>query len=216
MKKMLLFATLLVIILPLFASCSNTNPNTETTTDSQQTTTDDAGEASKQVWEVFEELSKKQYSKIELNIQTVMGDVELNANYTLTNSNVTYSVEQLTLLPSGENIDGASLNYKTTLTGTATIENGKVTKLDGDDVTLPSNTELVGSFNFDSSNFKNVKTEDGKLTADVISPSNFTGTSKNLSDMKIVVSYNETALQELEISYKTTNATVTTVYEFTK
>ena len=160
--------------------------------------------------------SKKSYSKVKLDIKTVTGDVELNASYTLTSQKVTYSVEQLNLLPPDGDLTNISPDCKVTLSGTATIKNGKVDKLDGEAVTLPSYNELKGAFNFQQSYFKNVKTEKGKLTADVSSVSGFMGNSQNWSNMKIVVTYSDTALQKLEITYKTTNSTVTTVYEFTK
>ena len=56
-----------------------------------------------------------------------------------------------------------------------------------------------------------------RLTAiDVSSASGFMGVSQNLSNTKIIVTYSDTALQKLEITYNTTNSTVTTMYEFTK
>ena len=122
----------------------------------------------------------------------------------------------MNLLPPDGDLTNVSPNYKTTFSGSATIKNGKVDKVDGEAVTLPSYDELKGAFNFKESNFKNVKTEKGKLIADVSSVSGFMGVSQNLSNMRIVVTYNDIALQKLEITYNTTNSTVTTVYEFTK
>ena len=219
MKKVLLSIVLLFAMIIAMVSCNQPNPEPSpqtTTPGSQETTGGDIQETPKTVWEILQELSQKQYSKVELDIQTVTGNVELNANYILTNSNVNYSVEQLNLLPSDGDLTNISPEYKTRLSGTATIKNGKVEKFDGEVVNIPSYDELKGAFNFKESNFKNVKIESGKLTADVISASNFMGTSKNLSDLKIVVAYNDDALQKLEVTYNTTNSTVTTVYEFTK
>ena len=219
MKKILLSIVLLLAMIIAMVSCNQPNPEPSpqtTTPDSEQTIGGDIQETPKTVWEILQELSQKQYSKVELDIQTVTGNIELNANYILTNSNVNYSVEQLNLLPSDGDLTNISPEYKTRLSGTATIKNGKVDKIDGDTVDIPSYDELKGAFNFKESNFKNVKIENGKLTADVISVSDFMGTSKNLSNMQIVVTYNDTVLQKLEITYNTTNSTVTTVYEFTK
>lgn len=219
MKKILLSIVLLLAMITAMVSCNQKNPEPApqtTTPDSQQTVGGDIQETPKTVWEILQELSQKQYSKVKLDIQTVTGDIELNANYILTNNDVTYSVEQLNLLPSDGDLTNVSQNHKTTILGTATIKNGKVEKFDGKAVDIPTYNELKGAFNFKESNFKNVKIENGKLTADVTSVSNFMGTSKNLSNMKIVVTYNDTALQKLEIIYNTTNSTVTTVYEFTK
>lgn len=226
MKKILLSIVLLLAIIVSVASCNKPDPapspqstpseNQQTTPGSQETTGGGAEQTPKTVYEILQELSQKQYSQVKLNIKTTMDDIELNASYTLTNSTVTYSVEQLNLLPSEGNLTNVSPEYKTTLSGSAIIKNGKVDKVNGDAVDIPSYDELKGAFNFNESNIKNVKNEKGKLTADVSSVSSFMGTVKNLSNMKIVVTYNDTALQKLEITYKTTNSTVTTVYEFTK
>ena len=219
MKKILLSIVLLLAVIVSVVSCNKPNPTppAETTPDSQQTTTGwDTQETPKTVWETLQELSQQQYSKVKLNIKTVTGDVELNASYTITNNSVTYSVEQLNLLPPDGDLTNVSSDHKVTLSGTAIIQNGKVDKVNGESVSLPSYDELKGAFNFKESNFKNVKTEKGKLIADVSSVSGFMGTSQSLSNMKIVVTYSDTALQKLEITYNTTNSTVTTVYEFTK
>jgi predicted small lipoprotein YifL len=218
MKKILSSIVLLLAIVISVASCNKKDPTPPevTTPDSQQTTGENTQENPKTVWETLQELSQQKYSKVKLYIKTVTGDIELNANYTLTNTNVTYSVEQLNLLPPDGDLTNVSPNCKVALSGTAAIKNGKVEKIDGETVTLPSYNELKGAFNFKQSNFRNVKTEKGKLTADVSSISGFMGISQNLNNMRIVVIYNDTALQKLEITYKTTNSTVTTVYEFTK
>ena len=226
MKKILLSIVLLLALVVSIASCNKPSPtpspqttpseNQQTTPGSQETTGGGTEQTPKTVYEILQELSQKQYSQVKLNIKTQMDDIELNASYILKNTDVTYSVEQLNLLPPDGDLTNVSPDYKVTLSGTATIKNGKVDKVNGDAVDIPSYNELKGSFNFAESNFKNVKTENGKLTADVSSVSGFMGTVKNLSNMKIVVTYNDTALQKLEITYKTTNSTVTTVYEFTK
>ena len=202
MKKILLSIVLLLAIIVSVASCNKPEPTppaettpAETTPDSQQTTGGGTVETPKTVWETLQELSQQQYSKVKLNIKTVTGDIELNANYTLTNSNVTYSVEQLNLLPPDGDLTNVSPDHKVTLSGTATIKNGKVNKIDGDTVDIPSYDKLKGAFNFKESNFKNVKTEKGKLTADVSSVSGFMGTSQSLSNMRVVVTYSDTALQ---------------------
>jgi hypothetical protein len=218
MKKKILAIVLSLAILTTLVSCNVFfhAPPIETTLGDQQTTGMDAQNSPKEIWEKLQELSQQKYNKVNLNIKTVTGDIELNANYTLSNTDVTYSVEQLNLLPSNGDMTNVSPNAKTTLSGSAIIKNGRVEKIDGKTVTIPSYNELRGVFNFKESNFKNVKMEKGKLTADVSSVFGFMGTSQNLRNMKIVVTYSDTALQKLEITYNTTNSTVTTVYEFTK
>ena len=196
MKKTLIPLVLVLALLTCFVSCDFGN--------------------SKNTYEILNELVQVNYKKVELDITTVTGDIELESSFVLTDSIVAYSVEQLNTLPSDGNVENSSPNYKTLLTGNAIIENEKVVKLDGESVTLPSYDELKGRFDFKESNFQNVETENGKFTANVISPSAFLGIEKSLNDMKIVVDYNSSALQKITITYKTTNSAVITVYEFEK
>ena len=140
--------------------------------------------------------------------------MQLSANYTLTQNNVSYSVEQLNTLPSNGDLTGISPEYKTTYTGCAKIVDGKVTELDGEEVIIPSYDELKGNFSFAESNFKNVTTQGRSLSADVDSPSSFYGSTVNVQNMKVIVEYTETAFSKMIITYQTDNSTVTTTYEF--
>lgn len=154
------------------------------------------------------------YQQIKLSIVTITGDIELSANYTLTQNNVSYSVEQLNMLPPNGDLTGISPEYKTTHTGYAKIVDGMVAELDGEGVTLPSYDELKGNFSFAESNFKNVTTQGNSFSADVVSPSNFYGSTVNVQNMKVTVEYTETAFSKMVITYQTANSTVTTTYEF--
>ena len=84
----------------------------------------------------------------------------------------------------------------------------------GEGVTLPSYDELKGNFSFAESNFKNVTTQGNSFSADVVSPSNFYGSTVNVQNMKVTVEYTETAFSKMVITYQTANSTVTTTYEF--
>ena len=226
MKKIISVA-LIFALLMCFASCgggkdttTTVRPNDTTTIKPDDTTTTVSNEPdpppSETVYDVLNRISKEKYQKVKISITTVTGDVSLSANYTLISSSVQYSIEQLNKLPVDGNFDGMSPNYKVILTGTATIENGKVTKLDGADVTLPSYDELKGNFNFSEDNLTSITTQSGKLTASAKSPSKLLGTDKSLTDMKITVEYSATALKKITLTYKTSDSTVTTVYEFEK
>ena len=162
------------------------------------------------------DLAAQSYSKIKLDITTVTGGLELKSSYTMTDSAVEYSVEQFNLLPEDGNLENISPDYKTTLTGTAVIENGVVSKMDGDPVSLPEFDELAGKFNFDKGNLKNIQIEDGKLSADVFSASEFLGTDKTINSVKVTVEFNDSAIETITITYNTINSSVTTVYGFEK
>lgn len=216
MKKIIISILLILAILATFVACDDkgNNQNNGNGTDTEQTTPNP--EVVKTTYDILNELATQPYSKVKLDIFTVTGDVELKASYTLTGSEVSYSVEQLNLLPSDGNIENVSPDYKVTLSGSATVENGKITKVDGEAVSIPSYDELKGSFKFKESNFKNIQIENGKITADVVSSSEFFGTNKTINNMKITVEYTDSALQKITITYNTINSAVTTVYEFEK
>lgn len=216
MKRIILSIFLILAILMTFVACDDkgSDQNNGTGSNSEQTTSNP--EVTKTTYDILNELASKSYSKVKLNISTVTEDIELKASYTLTDSKVTYAVEQLNLLPSDGNIENVSPDYKVTLSGSATVENGKITKADGEAVSIPSYDELKGAFNFTENNFRNVQKENGKITADVISASEFLGIDKAVNDMKITIEYSDAVLQRITITYNKINSSVTTVYEFEK
>ena len=154
MKKIIISILLILAILASFVACDDkgNDQNNENGTDTEQTTPNP--EVVKTTYDILNELATQNYSKVKLDISTFTGDVELKASYTLTGSEVSYSVEQLNLLPSDGIIENTSPDYKATLSGSATVENGKITKIDGEAVSIPSYDELKGAFNFKESNFK--------------------------------------------------------------
>jgi len=195
MKRIMLSIVLILTLLMSFISC---NESTAT------------------IYDTLNELSKQNYSKIQLAITTVTDDIELKANYILTASKVDYSVEQLNLLPSDGNFSGANEEYKTLINGSAAIENGAITDFGGEAVDIPEYDELKGHFDFKENYFKNIKIENGKLSADVESASEFLGTDKAISDAKLIVEFDESAIKSITITYKTTTSVVTSVYLFEK
>lgn len=214
MKKMLILIILMLALLVSFVACDDGDPNGTSSNGDTTPPNTQPSEPEKTVYDVLNDLTKQSYTKIQLDITTLTGDIELEANYALTANKVEYSIERLNLLPSDGNLNNISPNYKTTIQGTATIENGKVTKLDNEDVNLPEYDELKGDFDFKESYFKNIQTENGKFTADVVNASAFVGTNKTISDMKIVAEYSDAAFQKMTITYKTSNSTITLVYVF--
>lgn len=168
-------------------------------------------------YELLAEMVDKDYSKIEIDIVTTTDFAELNSNYVLTQTNVAYTIEKLNLLPSDGNVTDLPSNYKRKIEGQARIENGKIVEFDGsNDVTLPSYDELNGNFNFDEDNFKNAVISDNFFKADVVSPSRFYGANVNMNNLKVTVKHNGKEISQISISYTTSNATVQTIYLFTK
>ena len=168
------------------------------------------------VYDKLNKFSKQSYSEIKLDVTTVTDGAELTAHYTLTADKVEYSVEQFSLLPTDGQIGDASESYKFVTEGTATVEGNKIVSDNGEDVDIPAYNELKGGFDFKASYFTNIKNYTGKFSADVLSVSLFFGVSKDISNVKLVVEYSETALESIVISYETANSTVTSVYSFTE
>ena len=208
MKRSIIALILSIALLVCMTACSGSK-------DSEPTPGGDTPPLVAQtIYEKLDGFADLNYQQIKLSIVTVTGDIQLSANYTLTQSNVSYSVEQLNMFPSNGDLTGISPECKTTHTGYAKIVDGKVTELDGEGVPLPSYNELKGNFSFAESNFKNVTTQGSSLSADVDSPSSFYGSAVNVQNMKVIVEYTETAFSKMVITYQTDNSTVTTTYEF--
>ena len=209
MKKSIIALILSFALLTCMTACSGSKKDPEPTPGG-----DNTPNVTETVYDKLDKFADLKYQQIKLAVVTVTGGIQLSANYTLTENNVTYSVEQLNMLPSNGDLTGVSPEYKTTYTGYAKIVDGKVTELDGEGVTLPSYDELKGNFSFAESNFKNVTTQGNSFSADVVSPSNFYGSTVNVQNMKVIVEYTETAFSKMVITYQTANSTVTTTYEF--
>lgn len=203
MKKIILSFVLIFSLLMSFAACNSGGSKDDPTPEET-------------VYNTLDRLAKNNYSEIKITTSVKTGDIELTANYILTDTNVTYSVEQMSMLPTDGVLDNVSAADKIVLSGTATVKDGAVLTLDGASVNLPAYDELKGAFNFKEDYFSNVKEEGGKFSADVSAPADFLGTAKLLSNLKIEVEYNSNAITKLTLVYTTANSAVTTVYLFKK
>jgi hypothetical protein len=165
------------------------------------------------VYEVLNTLANKSYAKVNVKIETQTEGVQLSAEYALTQSNVQYKIEQLNLLPEDGSSPDASSAYKSTVSGSAAIQNGEIV-LDGASVSLPSYSELQGAFKFEESNLSGIVQESGTLEASVVSPSAFYGRTANVQNMKVAVEYTQTALTKIVITYQASGTAVTATYAF--
>lgn len=166
------------------------------------------------LYDSLNKLCDVNYNKITVDVTSITSDGLLNAEYVLTSNQVTYEIEKFNMLPTDGSFSDVPLDYKTTFSGTAEIENGQVVKLDDAPVTLPSYDTLKGSFNFDEANFTDVITSDGQFDAKVVSPSSFMGATTDVTDMSVTIEYSESAFVKITLSYRTAHSKVTTVYSF--
>ena len=160
--------------------------------------------------EKLNELSQKTYNKVELNVTIEKNGHTLTSKYVLSAGKIEYTVEQMSLL-SPDNIPN---DIKTVYRGTATVENGVITKVDGDAITLPEYETLSGSFSFSESYFKSVLSYTGHFVASVADPSAFIGTDADVKNMKVEVKYTDTALTTISIGYGVSGERTELLYKF--
>ena len=196
MKKTLI--ALLVILLVagnLFACTIQTNDNKDT------------------IYDTLNKHASKEYNKVEVKITTDTNGLKLHSTYITTSDAVEYSVEVFNSLEGGA--ETLPEEYKSTVCGVAKIEDGKVTEIDGDAVSLPSYDSLRGSFNFDKSYVKTMRNKNGEFVADVSSPSSLLGTHVyGVSNMKITLCYNDNAIESILLTYNTEKSSVVIEYAF--
>lgn len=203
MKERIISLVLLITLLMCMSSCNPTPKPDDNTPPVTQT-----------VYEKLNDFIDKEYNKVELSIVTVTREVELRSEYTLTHSNLTYGIEKMNMLPADGNLSGVSPDFKSTVSGTAKVENGKVVMVDGEAPSIPSYDELKGGFSFDEANFTNVSSDSSSFKADVTSPSAFYGSEIDVKDMKVEVEYSDSGIEKIVIKYQTELSSVETTYEF--
>lgn len=189
MKIKLICFTLLLSLLVCFTACKEEPPT---------------------VYQTLDALLDAEVNAVTVDISTVTEGITLTAKYEITKTSVKYAVEQLSLLEG----DAIPEDYKITLTGTATVENGTVTKIDGDAVDIPAYDQLTGNFSIIEGNLSDVQTGEGTFKAKVISPAAFLGTEVDAEDMTVSITYTEATVTSITLTYKTATSTVTTVYTF--
>lgn len=212
MKKIVAILLSLMAISCLLTACTPIPPGGEPSPDGGSDG-EDARDL-KVVCDRLNTLSAMKYKKIHLTVTTVADDIELTASYILTGDIVTYSIQQLNLLPEDGLQTDIPADYKTVISGSAKIENGTVTQIDGESVSLPSYSQLIGAFRFSEKNLRNAVLENEKLTADIISASELFGTVSKATDMKLIAEYSPVALTTLCVQYHSEKAEVSTVYQF--
>lgn len=166
-------------------------------------------------YEVLSDMSKCAYPSFSLNVVTVYKGETLSSQFTVTNdgdkSVVEYSVEQLTEISLTQPADG----YKTTISGSVTVENGNITEQNGESVDIDFKQIGNVGFNFKREYFDTASFSEGKFTATVRVTAQFMGNSTyEYRNMTVEVNYG-TAFEKIVLSYTTAEgATVTATYNF--
>lgn len=162
------------------------------------------------------EMVNMDYPLMSIEIVTNYSDETLTSKFTVSENGeqtlVNYSIEQLAEISMEENGD----NYKVTLVGSVTVENGKIVAQNGDPVSSMVFQQIGNiGLNFKKEYFKNASFSNGKFTADVTLPKQFMGNDNvEYSNMHVDVTYG-TALKTLTLTYSmSSGAEVTVNYDF--
>ena len=204
MKKKL-WISVLLLITAMFAALSLVackKPNTEKT-----------------VYGLLNKLIAAEKNSVTLDLSLTQSGETLTGKYVAKNEangmKVTYTFERLN--PIEKNEDGTytfPTEVKSSHSGSMVLRDGKVVEQDGEtaDITIESIT--ASGVKFEEGSFKNVKTENGKFTAEVSSPAAFLQQELSCEGMKVEVSYTESAITSLKITYTAAGADVSMAYTF--
>ena len=210
--KIILISLLAAVIVTCFISCEDSNIEGSSFPDASQS--DPGTDEAKSTYDLLNELSRIRYKTVDLSITTQTDDIELISTYSISAERISYSVQQLNLLPENGDISDLEDGHIKTLTGSVTLNMSEIVDREGDHVALPSLSFLKGELCYDKSNFANAVEEKGKLTADVISADIFLGNDNDLKNMKITVEYDNSSLKSLILTYETEISSVTSIYTF--
>ena len=190
-KKVLILAIVLVVALVCLTACNNLASTLKNITSKLN----------------------GRYSKVTINVKTTVLGEELYGAYVLTfdgdTTNVAYSFEKLNeVSASGSN------SFKSTVSGAAVVQNGKVTE-NSTSESLPQELNFTG-LSFKQAFFKKYKITKTSFEAKVVNPQGFTGNRDFVcSDMSVKVIYKASGLTSMSITYKSANnAQVSVIYWF--
>lgn len=158
----------------------------------------------------------KDYSKVQLDVNTRTADIELNAKYVMEKAgdvtNISYEVERLNGFDANGN---APSEFISKVSGTATFSGNVVTSPDGDNENV--NFDLVDkTMAFRIPYFKNVKISKQGMTAEVINPKGFMQDDEFICDSMTVEVDKSNELSGITIVYVANGTTVTLNYSFIK
>lgn len=162
------------------------------------------------VCSLINQLLEKEYRVISFEVNTVESGISLTSTFTVTDTAIHYSVERLGALT----LEGDE-EFITEYKGEAFHEDGVITEINGDEVTLPEYNTLVGALDFDEEYFKNIISNEGSFSASVENLAGFLGADVEGEYGKVVVEYDLDGIEKIEISYQTDTSIITMKYEFT-
>ena len=159
------------------------------------------------------------YSNITLNVKTSTDNVDLSAKYTIKTTDditeVSYEVERLNGFDENGNVPS---EFKSTVKGTATVSDGKIISVDGDQLDSNIVLDIVDTnMTFRLSYLQVTKASDDGISAKVV---NAKGFLKNESfegeDMTVTVTLSQSYLSKINLDYSLNGADVKLEYVFVR
>lgn len=185
MKKTIILAMILVLLLSLLCGCTNNTAN----------------------YQVLNSLSSQEYQQVVVKIVSKL-DVELTASIFVTvegdKTKVQYSYQQLSTFDT-ENTPSSFITNKS---GNIVIQGGKIVEQNGEPADESYIALATNGFSFSPTYFTNVRFISGQsnvFTATVTNPTSFTG-NPNLvcTNMQVMISYAQ-KFQQIQLTYTSAN-----------
>jgi hypothetical protein len=172
----------------------------------------------KELAEACSDINKRiseKHEEVAVTVTVNEHGISLTSKYVIKNELITYTQERLNTLSPSLDLTDATADYKTVISGTATVKDGTVTHIDGEAVTVPETVQTCGEFKLDADDLKNATLENGVLDADIASLSDIFGIQADASDAHVTAEYGSDSLLRITVSYTKDGTSVTVVYEFT-
>lgn len=211
MKK-IKFIALLILIAGLVLSCiACTEDNTSEENDST------LGEDNTIYNKLNKQLQNVSYPFTLSAKITEDGDV-FNGSYIVTEVSgiitVEYSYEKLSTYTIVNDEIVAPDSYKTTVTGSAKIMDDKVIEQNGETINLSAESFNVSGISLSEANLTDVQTGDGNFSAIISSLTSVTGLNISATDATINISYTETSITKIVLTYSTSSYKMEMSYTF--
>ena len=192
MKKTLSIILAIVILALSMTSCS-------------------AGE--NKILEQINTMANQSAPAMEITVDMTDGSNLLSEKYSIASSDdmtlIFYEIERLSSFIINNGVITAPDEYKYTLTGKATIQNGEIT-VEGDETDLNFSTYVYPTFSFTSDTLSDITIGDGVIAAKVIDQDGFIGGNLG-EDMTVYVRFSDVSISVIRINYVSENGYETTI-----
>ena len=155
---------------------------------------------------------------VTLTSKTIEDDIEFDGTYTIIENEGTYSIsysyEELSTFSVNDGVIVAPESFKTTQTGSMKVKDGKVIERNGAEANISVTALDVQGITLSQSALTDVRTENGTFSATVSSLQTVTGMTTAVTSASISITYNDTKITRLVLTYATSSYSTTITYAF--